>query len=74
MNRIKNVKLRNILNSVGKKAIEIEIITENNFRTIASSPSAIIPGRREVRTVKNINESILNEMITKICNTEIENQ
>ncbi len=74
MVKIKNVQLRTILNSAGKEALEVEMIADNNFRAIASSPSAIIPGRREVTTTNNVNESILNEMITKMCNTEIESQ
>ena len=74
MARIKDVKLRNILNSEGKKALEIEITADNNLRAIASSPTAIIPGRREVKTTNHINESILNEMLSKICNKEIKNQ
>lgn len=74
MVKIKSVQLRTILNSVGKEALEVEIIADNNLRAIASSPSAIIPGRREVITINNINESRLNEMITEICNTEIESQ
>ena len=74
MIKIKNIKIRNILNSAGKEALEVEIITDNNLRATASSPSAIIPGKREVMMTNNINEDRLNEMITEICNTEIVDQ
>ncbi len=47
MIKIEEIKIREILNSVGKKAIEVEIRTDYNIRAISSSPSAIIPGKRE---------------------------
>lgn len=72
--KIKEIKTREILNSVGKKALEIEIITDTNIKAIASSPSAIIPGKREVITTNNISESHLKKMIGEICNREVENQ
>jgi len=74
MAKIKSIKLRNILNSAGKESLEVEMVADNNLRAISSSPSAIIPGIREVITTNNVNESKLNEMITEICSTEIENQ
>lgn len=74
MIKIKEIKVREILNSVGKKALEVEMITENNIRAISSSPSAIIPGKREVITTNKGNESKLNEMIHEVCNRELENQ
>ncbi len=74
MAKIKSVQLRNILNSAGKEALEVEMIADNNLRAIASSPSAVIPGRREVIITNNVNERRLTEMITEICNTEIESQ
>lgn len=74
MIKIKEIKTREILNSVGKKAIEVEIRTENNIRVISSSPSAIIPGKREVITTNKGNESKLNEMIHEVCNRGLENQ
>ena len=72
--KIKEIKTREILNSVGKRAIEVEIRTQNNIRAISSSPSAIIPGKREVITTNKGNESKLNEMIHEVCNRELENQ
>ncbi len=74
MIKIKNVKLRNILNSEGKVAIEVEMIDNNNYKVIASSPSAIVPGRREAITKRNINKSCFDELVTEICNIEIKNQ
>ena len=72
--KIKNIKIRDILNSEGQKAIEIEMITDSKLKAIASSPSAIIPGRREVVVANNIRESYLEETINEICNKEIRNQ
>lgn len=72
--KIKNIKLRNILNSNGENAIEIEMISQNNSKAIASSPSAIIPGRREILTTQNLSRNITNEVFTEICNKEIESQ
>ncbi len=74
MIKIKEIKVRKILNSVGKKAIEVEMITDNNVRAISSSPSAIMPGKREVITIKETNKSKLNKMINEICNRQLENQ
>lgn len=74
MIKIREVKVREILNSVGKKALEIEMITDANIKAIASSPSAIIPGKREVITTNDISESQLKKMIDEICSREIENQ
>lgn len=74
MIKIKEIKVREILNSVGKKAIEVEMIADNNIRAISSSPSAIVPGRREVITIEKASDNKLNEMINKICNKKFENQ
>jgi enolase len=74
MIKIKNIKIRNILNSDGKPTIEVEMIAENNLTAMASSPSAIIPGKREVKTTNKLEEDKLKEMIGKICDKEIENQ
>lgn len=74
MIKIKEIKIREILNSVGKKAVEVEIRTYNNIRAISSSPSAIIPGKREVITTNEVNENKLNEMINEICDRKLENQ
>lgn len=74
MIKIEEIKIREILNSVGKKAIEVEIRTDYNIRAISSSPSAIIPGKREVITTNKVNESKLNEMIHEVCNRELKNQ
>lgn len=74
MIKIKNIKIRNILNSDGKPTIEVEMIAENNLTARASSPSAIIPGKREVKTTNKQKEDKLKEMIGIICDKRIENQ
>lgn len=74
MIKIIRINIMNILNSEGKEAFEVELITDNNFKAIASSPSAIIPGRREIITTNKVSKSDLNEMINEICKNEIENQ
>lgn len=74
MIRIKEIKIREILNSIGKKTIEVEMVTDDNIRAISSSPSAIMSGKREVITTQEANESKLNEMIHEVCNRELENQ
>lgn len=75
MIKITQISVRNILNSAGKEALEVEMVCNNKFKAIASSPSAIIPGRREIITTSNdVNRSGLNEMISEIYNSEIENQ
>lgn len=47
--RIKNIEMRRILNSGGKLATEVKLILNNGCSGIASSPSALIPGKREVK-------------------------
>lgn len=48
MLKIKQVKIRKILNSGGKPAIEASVILNKNIIGVGSSPSAIIAGKREV--------------------------
>lgn len=74
MIKIAKINLRNILNSAGKETLEVEMTMDNEFRAIASSPSAIISGRREILTIQNASESNLNNMINEIYNSEIKNQ
>lgn len=71
---IKKIKFRNILNSAGNIALEVEMKIDKNISEIASIPSAIIPGRREAFTTNNFENKDLNELLEKICNIEIENQ
>lgn len=47
MYKIKNIKLRHILNSNADKAVEAEVILLDGSWGRASSPSAIIPGKLE---------------------------
>lgn len=74
MIKIEKIKTRKILNSQGKIAIETEIITNKNTKGIAQSPSAIIPGKREIKAEKEINNNELNTLINEIYNTNIESQ
>lgn len=76
MIKIKNIKFRKILNSAGKDATEIEILTDENILGIASTPSAIISGKREVITESAIEnkEKLIKELLQKICNIELKNQ
>lgn len=50
MLRLKNIVLRKILNSGGKFATEAKVFVSRGVCGIASAPSAIIPGKREVST------------------------
>ncbi len=74
MIKIKEIKIREILNSAGKKALEVEMIADNQIKAIGSSPSAIMPGKREVITTKEVNKDKLNKMIYEICSKKLSNQ
>ena len=72
--KLKKLDIYEILNSAGKKAIEVEVTTDNDIKAIASVPSAIIPGEREVnRTdIKNYDNNIYYKQLeNKIINTNI---
>ncbi len=74
MIKVKELKLRKILNSEGKDAIETEIIINKNIKGIASTPSAIIPGKREIISKNELNKNELSKMFDEIYNIKIENQ
>lgn len=74
MIKIKNIKFRKILNSAGKDATEIEILTNENIVGIASTPSAIIAGKREVITESGNKEKEIKKILEKICNIELKKQ
>ena len=74
MIKIEKIKFRNILNSAGNIALEVEITTDKNISEKASIPSAIIQGKREVFATNNLKNRDLNELLKKICNTEIQDQ
>ena len=74
MIKIEKIKLRNILNSAGKKALEVEITTDTGISEMASTPSAIMPGKREVLETNQIEDKELKGFLENICNTRIENQ
>lgn len=74
MIKIEKIKLRNILNSAGKKALEVEITTDMGISEMASTPSAIMAGKREVLETNQIEDKELKEFLENICNTKIENQ
>lgn len=52
---VRQIKLRNILNSNGDRTVEAEIILKDGSCGSASAPTAIIPGKREKKT-SNIKE------------------
>ena len=74
MIKIEKIKFRNILNSAGNIALEVEITTDKNISENASIPSEIIQGKREIFATNNIKNRDLNELLKKICNTEIQDQ
>lgn len=74
MIKIKEIKFRNILNSAGKIALEVQMTTDKGISEIASTPSAIVPGKREILATNNSKKDYLNELLEKICDIEIENQ
>ena len=72
MLKIKDIKIRKILNSGGKLAIESSVILNKNIVGIASAPSAIIAGKREVFST-NITDDYnvsLNNLIIELKNTK----
>ena len=76
MLKIKDIKIRKILNSGGKLAIESSVILNKNIVGIASAPSAIIAGKREVFST-NITDDYnvsLNNLIIELKNTKKINQ
>lgn len=76
MLKIKEVKIRKILNSGGKPAIEASVILNKNIIGIAASPSAIIAGKREV-FLTNIAETdniVLNNLINELKHLKRINQ
>ena len=72
--KIKEVKIRKILNSQGLDALEIELLSNNNIKAISSSPSAIIPGKREVIIYNNSQNDNIKSLISETCSNPIENQ
>ena len=74
MIKIEKIRFRNILNSAGNIALEVEITTDKNISEKASIPSAIIQEKREVFATNNLKNRNLNELLKKICNTEIQDQ
>lgn len=47
--RIEKIYIRKILNSGGKSAVEVKVLLSSGHSGVASSPSALIPGIREVK-------------------------
>lgn len=74
MIKIQRVNFRQILNSAGKQALEVEIVTDKNILGIASSPSAIVPGDREILVLDNYENEEIENLLKRICNKNIENQ
>lgn len=74
MIKIEKIKLRTILNSAGKKTFEVEMLESTGVKAYASSPSAILAGKREINTTDKLDDSLINTLTTEICNTWIKNQ
>lgn len=76
MKKIKDIVLRKILNSGGKYTIQAEIVLTKNIKGIASAPSAIIPGRREVETTNfdSINSMHLDNLKKQLLKLKNPNQ
>ena len=70
--KITDIVLRKILNSGGKDAIEATVILEERFAGIASAPSAILAGKREV-TSTDFNK-LENDDLEKVKQTLINNE
>lgn len=74
MIKIKKIKFRKILNSAGRVTFEIEMIDEKGIKAVASSPSAIKAGKREVATTKEFNASSIDSLVSEIYGKEIKTQ
>lgn len=59
--KIQNIRFRYILNSNAEKALEAEVEINNGYIGRASAPSAIIPGRREVKVTELNNKKIFEQ-------------
>ena len=73
----KNIIIRYILNSNANKAIEAEVWIEGNFAGRASSPAAILPGKRERKFTSVNDESIIQEasrILDEILINKVETQ
>ena len=68
---IQNIQLYTILNSIGTTAIEVEMTSLEGYQTYASSPSAIIPGKRESKTTVTIDNRLLHKLTQELVNTEL---
>lgn len=71
---IKNIQLYTILNSIGTTAIEVEITSLKGHQTYASSPSAIIPGKRESKTTINIDNKLFHKLTQELVNIELKQE
>lgn len=70
MNKVEKVYMRNIINSQGSFAIEADVKLEDEIYGRASAPLAILPGRRENITTKNVSGNIpdnYKEFIKQFC-------
>lgn len=70
--KIKKIEFRKIINSGGKYAIESTVILKNNIVGVASSPSAIIPGKREVAVTDcdDLKNDVLENLKIKLYKTK----
>lgn len=71
---IKQIKFRNILNSNGDRAIEVEMKSNNEITGIASAASAIISGKREKKELRTLDNKYIDDLINEIYCTNFLNQ
>lgn len=57
MSRVEKILIRIILNSNGGYAVEADIVLAGGYRGRASSPVAILPGRREKHTTRSLSKA-----------------
>lgn len=71
---IKDIQLYTILNSIGKPAIETQITSIEGTYALASSPSALLSGKRESQITKKIDEKTINSLINHLTYRELSQQ
>lgn len=69
---IKDIELYNIFNSCGKKCIEVKMISSTGTCSYASTPTALIAGRREAFDTEEINKEAIEKMIFEVLNHDLE--
>lgn len=71
---IEEIKVYPILNSIGLLATEVEMISDKGFHAIASSPSALLPGKREILSNVEIDNKDLKSLILNLVHRDFKYQ